>query len=164
MFCDPGDLAIFDRNVHNSVNVILGVDNMPFVEKQIIRRKSGLGEGARSDKKREQRAALGNIFFPELLHHVVLNRCTNDGLKVQMTSGHHAKPENMASTRHQSGSCVNCLPCGVTVLSHVDAATDGAALNDSFEGPRNRVSRNLHIAAKLDLVGMYYALQFCVVD
>src|SRR3954451_11584345 len=64
----------------------------------------------------------------------------------------------------QSDSCLNCLPCGVTILSHVDAATDGAALNDSFESPRNRVSRNLHIAAKLDLVGVNYALQFCVVD
>jgi hypothetical protein len=58
--------------------VIFGVDHMPFMEQEIIGRKGGLGKGARSQEtrsqeKREQGAALGNIFFGELLHHVVLN-------------------------------------------------------------------------------------------
>src|SRR5882757_4284213 len=57
-----------------------------------------------------------------------------------------------------------CLPCRVTILSHVDAASDGVALNDSFEGPRNVVSWNLHVAAKLNLAGVNRALEFCVVD
>src|SRR6267154_3584121 len=54
----------------------------------------------------------------------------------------------------RSGSGVNCLPCGVTVLSHVDAAGDVVALNDHLEGPGNVVSWNLHIAMELDLVGV----------
>src|SRR5260370_4696852 len=74
----------------------------------------------------------------------------------------------VGKTCHQRGhndeSSVNCLPCGVTVLSHVNAASDGAALNDSFEGPGDRVSWNLHIAMKLDLVGVNDSLEFCVVN
>jgi hypothetical protein len=43
------------------------------VEQEIIGRKCGLGEGTRSNQKREYGAALGNMFFGELLHYVVLN-------------------------------------------------------------------------------------------
>src|SRR5258705_4995750 len=64
----------------------------------------------------------------------------------------------------QLGSSVYCLPCGVTVLSHVDVASDGVTLNDSLEGPGNRVSWNLHVATELDLVGVNHSLEFCVVD
>src|SRR5712691_9182091 len=70
------------------------------------------------------------------------------------------QPENMG---HNLESSVNCLPGGATVLSHVDVASDGVTLNDSFESPRNRVSWNLHVAMKLDLVGVNHALEFCVV-
>jgi hypothetical protein len=73
MFCDLRDLAVFDRDVHHSVDVIFGVDHMPFVEQQIIGRKGGLGKGARRYEKRENHAALSDIFIGELLHYVVLD-------------------------------------------------------------------------------------------
>src|SRR3981189_20209 len=70
----------------------------------------------------------------------------------------------MAPAQAQLGSSVNCLPGGVAVLSHADVAGDGGALNDSLEGPGDRVSWNLHVAMKLDLIGVNYAFELCVVD
>src|SRR5438105_15256458 len=63
-----------------------------------------------------------------------------------------------------NGLGVNCLPCGITVLSHVDAAGDVVALDNSFERPGDRISRNLHIAMEFDLVGVDHAFELCVVD
>src|ERR1700738_3507508 len=70
----------------------------------------------------------------------------------------------MAPAQAQLGSSVNCLPGGVAVLSHADVAGDGVALNDSLEGPGDRVSWTLHVALKLDLICGYYASERCGVD
>src|SRR5438270_5162188 len=59
---------------------------------------------------------------------------------------------------------MNRLPCGVTVLPHVDAAGDAVALDNCFERPGDRISRSLHIAMEFDLVGVDHAFELCVVD
>src|SRR5580704_4645931 len=71
---------------------------------------------------------------------------------------------DMALNAGQLRLGVNCLPFGVPILTHVDAASDGVSVNGSFEGPGNRVSWNLHVAMKLDLIGVNHALEFRIVD
>ena len=46
----------------------------------------------------------------------------------------------------------------------MDGAGDAVALNDSFEGPGDRVAGDFHIAVEFDLVGVNYSLEIRVVD
>ena len=43
--------TVLDRDVHNGVDVIFGVDDMPLLKQEVVGRKCGLGENSRSHEK-----------------------------------------------------------------------------------------------------------------